>query len=602
LHLSSAGHWFVARAFASQLGYSNRVASIKWCDANEGDKHGLEPASAESLRNAIRQKNDLWFRYWRPTNWAFLYGNRQSTASSRDHTNPSRRWFPEELKNALPQLDKAEMRVHEAAQASNQSNARADESNAQADDVAQQARRLLAKKCFVCHGPDRNSEDAKETDLRLDLRDVALKYDAIVPGDAAASELMARITSQDPDSQMPPPGHGKPLTKDEVDVLRRWIQADAIYESHWSFRELKNTPVPEQTDARSSGHPIDAFIRQRLQKNDVRPSRKADKRTLIRRVYADAIGMPPSPKEFKRFMDDPASDAYEQLVDRVLENQHFGERWARHWLDVARFAESGGFELDGMRPNAYQFRDFVIKAFNDDLPYNQFVQWQIAGDEFAPDNIEALKATGFLGCGVRNAVITKNQVEKERYDELDDILSTTMTAMLGLSVGCARCHDHKYDPITSNDYYRLLSTFTTTVRAEIVVTQPSPEVDEALEVFERDHRKPVARLADYEKESRNSESYTTPVIEHQPLVLGPWQSTGPSTRRLVTLLDTIQFSRPRRRSVPNLILTRRGVPGRNLSTEPAIAFPKATAFSSSTVRSPLNRQPQRSFHSALTTP
>ncbi|MCP4886227.1 MAG: DUF1549 domain-containing protein, partial [Planctomycetaceae bacterium] len=194
---------------------------------------------------------------------------------------------------------------------------------------------------------------------------------------------------------------------------------------------------------------------------------------------------------------------------------------------VARFAESGGFELDGDRPNAYHFRDFVIKAFNDDLPYNQFVQWQIAGDEYEPDNIEALKATGFLGCGVRNAVITKNQVEKERYDELDDILSTTMTAMLGLSVGCARCHDHKYDPITSTDYYRLLSTFTTTVRAEIVATQPSADLDQQLEVFERDHKKLVARLADYEMESRNSEPYTSPTIEHQPLVLSPWQSTGP---------------------------------------------------------------------------
>jgi mono/diheme cytochrome c family protein len=400
-------------------------------------------------------------------------------------------------------------------------------SPARAADVAQQARRLLAKKCFVCHGPDRNSEDAKETDLRLDLRNVALEYEAIVPGDAAASELMARITSQDPDSQMPPPGHGKPLSKDEVNVLSRWIQAGAVYESHWSFRELQETPVPERTDARPSGNPIDAFIWKRLRKNGLKPSQSADKRTLVRRVYADAIGMPPSPEEFKRYMNDPADDAYEQLIDRVLENQHFGERWARHWLDVARFAESGGFELDGMRPNAYQFRDFVIKAFNDDLPYNQFVQWQIAGDEFAPDNIEALKATGFLGCGVRNAVITKNQVEKERYDELDDILSTTMTAMLGLSVGCARCHDHKYDPITSNDYYRLLSTFTTTVRAEIVVTQPSAEVAEALEVFERDHQKLVARLGDYEKESRNSESYTNPVSEYLPLVLSPWQSTGP---------------------------------------------------------------------------
>jgi mono/diheme cytochrome c family protein len=400
-------------------------------------------------------------------------------------------------------------------------------SHARADDVAWQARHLLAQRCFVCHGPDRNSEDAKETDLRLDLREVALEYDALVPGDAAASELMTRVTSRDSDSQMPPPGHGKPLSKDEIEVLRRWIAAGAIYESHWSFRKLQETQVPERPGRRSTGNPIDAFVLKRLGEKGIQPSPKADKRTLIRRVYADAIGMPPSPEEFQRFVDDPAPDAYEQLVDRALKNRHFGERWAPHWLDVARFAESGGFELDGIRPHAYQFRDFVIKAFNDDLPYNHFVQWQIAGDEFAPDNIEALKATGFLGCGVRNAVITKNQVEKERYDELDDILSTTMTSMLGLSVGCARCHDHKYDPITSNDYYRLLSTFTTTVRAEITVTQPSAEMDKALGVFEREHKRLVARLADYEKESRNSKSYTNPTIQHQPLLLSPWQSTGP---------------------------------------------------------------------------
>ncbi|MDB4671428.1 PSD1 and planctomycete cytochrome C domain-containing protein [Pirellulaceae bacterium] len=400
-------------------------------------------------------------------------------------------------------------------------------SQARADDIARQARHLLAQKCFLCHGPDRNSEDAQETDLRLDLREVALEYEALVAGDVAASEMMTRVTSQDPDSQMPPPDHGEPLSQAEVDVLRRWIQAGAVYETHWSFRKLQKTQIPQGTDRRSSGNPIDAFVLKRLGEKSIQPSQKADKRTLIRRVYADAIGMPPSPEEFQRFMDDPAPDAYQQLVDRVLENQHFGERWAQHWLDVARFAESGGFELDGMRPNAYQFRDFVIKAFNDDLPYNQFVQWQIAGDEFAPDNIEALKATGFLGCGVRNAVITKNQVEKERYDELDDILSATMTSMLGLSVGCARCHDHKYDPITSDDYYRLLSTFATTVRAEITVTQPSAEIDKALEVFERDHQKLVAKLADYEKESRNSQSYTNPAIKHQPLILSSWQSTGP---------------------------------------------------------------------------
>ena len=400
-------------------------------------------------------------------------------------------------------------------------------SHARADDVASQARHLLAQNCFVCHGPDRKSEDAKETELRLDLREVALEYDALVPGDASASEMMTRVTSQDPDLQMPPLGHGEPLSKDEVNVLRRWIETGAVYESHWSFRKLTETPVPKRMDKRSPGNPIDAFVHKRLNEKSLQQSPKADKHTLIRRVYADAIGMPPSPEKFKRFMDDPAKDAYEQLVDRVLKSSHFGERWARHWLDVSRFAESGGFELDGMRSNAYQFRDFVIKAFNDDLPYNQFVQWQIAGDEFAPENIEALKATGFLGCGVRNAVITKNQVEKERYDELDDILSTTMTSMLGLSVGCARCHDHKYDPITSNDYYRLLSTFATTVRAEITVTQSSAEIDKAIEVFERKHRGLVAKLVNYEKESLNSESYTNPAINHEPLILGPWQSTEP---------------------------------------------------------------------------
>ncbi|MDB4624654.1 PSD1 and planctomycete cytochrome C domain-containing protein [Rubripirellula sp.] len=401
------------------------------------------------------------------------------------------------------------------------------ESHAEGDAIARQALRLVAKRCFVCHGPDRGSEDAQATDLRLDVRKVALEFNALVPGDSGASELMTRVASNDPDSQMPPPGHGEKLTAKEVKLLGRWIESGAVYESHWSFRNLQETQIPGGLENLSSGNPIDAFVRKRLEERHIQHSQMADKRTLIRRVHAVAIGMPPSTEDFRRFMDDPRPDSYEQLVDRVLDNQHFGERWARHWLDVARFAESGGFELDGMRPNAYQFRDFVIKAFNDDLPYNQFVQWQIAGDEFAPDNIEALKATGFLGCGVRNAVITKNQVEKERYDELDDILSTTMTSMLGLSIGCARCHDHKYDPISSDDYYRLLSTFATTVRAEIAVRTPSVETDRAVEAFERTHRKLIANLSDYENQLRNGERYRDSAIGNQPLVLSPWKSTGP---------------------------------------------------------------------------
>ncbi|MFT5497253.1 MAG: hypothetical protein ACI9TH_002659, partial [Kiritimatiellia bacterium] len=304
---------------------------------------------------------------------------------------------------------------------------------------------------------------------------------------------------------------------DEREADREITDADRAF---WSFRTIEKTPVPP-----GSQNPVDAFIHDRLEHYKLQVSPRSDKRTLMRRVYADGIGMPPSPDERARFMDDPAEDAYEKLVDRVLASPHFGERWARHWLDVARFAESGGFELDGDRPHAYQYRDFVIKAFNDDLPYDKFVQWQIAGDEFAPDNREALKATGFLGCGVRNAVITKNQVEKERYDELDDILGTTGVAMLGLSISCARCHDHKYDPINAIDYYRMLSTFTTTVRSEISHAEPSEEVDKALELFDREHQELVGALTRHE--SKMVAGYTDQAIDHQPLELSPWQAAEP---------------------------------------------------------------------------
>ncbi len=163
-----------------------------------------------------------------------------------------------------------------------------------------------------------------------------------------------------------------------------------------------------------------------------------------------------------------------RLIDQLLASPHYGERWARHWLDLARFAESHGFEHDYDRPTAYHYRDFVIKALNQDLPYDTFVKWQIAGDEFAPDNPLALTATGFLAAGVHSTQITANQVEKERYDELDDMRSHHRHGMLGLTIGCARCHDHKFDPIPTQDYYRLLSTFTTTVRTDSISTSTRP--------------------------------------------------------------------------------------------------------------------------------
>jgi hypothetical protein len=232
----------------------------------------------------------------------------------------------------------------------------------------------------------------------------------------------------------------------------------------------------------------------------VSPNPKVEKEQLIRRVYFDLIGLPPGSEDIRQFLSDPAPDGYEHLVDRLLNSQHFGERWARHWLDLARFAESHGFEHDYDRPSAYHYRDFVIQALNQDLPYDTFVKWQLAGDEYAPDNNLALTATGYLAAGVHSTQITKNEVEKHRYDEMDDMLATIGTSMLGLTFGCARCHDHKFDPIPQADYYRMLSTFTTTVRSEIDLDLDPAWYRKAKTEFEKEHAPYADRLKKYETE------------------------------------------------------------------------------------------------------
>jgi hypothetical protein len=215
--------------------------------------------------------------------------------------------------------------------------------------------------------------------------------------------------------------------------------------------------------------PIDRFILAGLTARGLRPNAPADRRTLLRRAYFDLLGLPPAPAEVDAFLDESDALAYERLLDRLLASPHYGERWARHWMDVARFAESHGYEQDYDRPYAYHYRDFLIRALNEDMPYDQFVRWQIAGDELAPDEPRALAATGFLGGGVFPTQLTEAEFELARYDEQDDMTATTGLAFLGLSIGCARCHDHKFDPIPSQDYYRLAATFTTTIRSEIDV-------------------------------------------------------------------------------------------------------------------------------------
>jgi hypothetical protein len=299
---------------------------------------------------------------------------------------------------------------------------------------------------------------------------------------------------------MPPAGNKK-LEQKELAALARWIDLGAPYDrpliarpdgtrpkglvvsaedrSFWSFRPLKRAPLPTVKSTAWAGNPIDRFLLAKMEAKGLTPTREADRRTLIRRASFDLVGLPPTPEEVAAFVDDPAPLAYEKLINRLLASPHHGERWARHWLDVARFAESHGFEHDYDRPTAYPYRDFVIKALNLDLPYDTFTRWQLAGDEIEPSYPLALTATGFLGAGVHSTQITAATVEKERYDELDDIVRTMGTAMLGLTVGCARCHDHKYDPVPVRDYYRLVATFTRTVRTDVEIDLDSALAEDA---------------------------------------------------------------------------------------------------------------------------
>jgi cytochrome c553 len=357
---------------------------------------------------------------------------------------------------------------------------------ADADGVAffeAKVRPILVDKCYRCHSAEaKKLKGGLYLDSRAGLLTGGDTGPAIVPGDAERSLLIKAVRYGDPDLQMPPKER---LPPEAVAALAAWIARGApdprtappagakkgvdyaAAREHWAYRPLATPALPAVKDAAWARTPIDRFVLARLEAAGLKPAPPASRRALIRRLSFDLAGLPPSPEEVDAFIADPAPDAVERLVDGLLASPAFGERWARHWLDLARFAESHGYEQDYDRPFAYHYRDFVIQAFDRDLPYDTFVSWQLAGDELAPDDNLAMMATGFIAAGVWPTQITKNEVEKARYDALDDMLSTTFTAMLGTTVGCARCHDHKYDPISQRDYYRLLSTFTTTVRSEV---------------------------------------------------------------------------------------------------------------------------------------
>ena len=320
-------------------------------------------------------------------------------------------------------------------------------------------RPILSQTCFQCHGPDEKKRDA---DLRLDTLEGATRdlggYAAIAPGHPEKSALLERITSHDKTEVMPPPKSKKPpLQPEEIELLRRWISEGAHYTGHWALQPLAKNAPPEVQQSDWVRNEIDRFVLQKLERQGVAPSPEAPKAVLLRRLSLDLTGIPPSPEETAAFLADLQPDAYERAVDRLLASPHYGERWGRHWLDQARYADSNGYSIDGAR-DMWPYRDWVIRALNEDMPFDRFTVEQIAGDLLPKATKSQIIASAFH----RNSMINQeggSNPEQFRNEAVVDRVNTTGTVWLGLTVGCAQCHSHKYDPISHQEYFRLFAFF-----------------------------------------------------------------------------------------------------------------------------------------------
>ena len=342
---------------------------------------------------------------------------------------------------------------------------------------------ILQKNCFACHGA------AKTSGLDLRTSESMLSGGAhgavIVPSDPEQSRLYKQITHV-AEPAMPP---GKKLSDDDIDTLRIWIEGGAAYpkidvkeadaaakaamakaeerpitpeeRNYWAFRPVKTVAPLKASEAAWNANPIDAFALAAMKSKGLKPSPRADKRTLVRRAYLDLTGLPPTPEEVDAFVKDMSADAWPKLIDKLLASPHYGERWARHWMDLARYADSDGFEFDKDRPEAWRYRDYLVKSFNDDKPYDRFIKEQLAGDEYVTKDMqpeaarESIIATGFLRMGPGGG----GGGERGKQDSLDDIVTVSSMTFLGMTVGCARCHNHKFDPIPQKDYYQIQAVF-----------------------------------------------------------------------------------------------------------------------------------------------
>jgi hypothetical protein len=334
-------------------------------------------------------------------------------------------------------------------------------------DFNREIRPILAKKCFACHGPD---EEHREAGLRLDLQEGATaKLEsgavAIVAGDSAKSELVRRVTSADDGERMPPAETGITLTAEQKDLLKRWIDQGASFAPHWSFVKPVRPVISKLDIVSSSASPIDYFVLERLTAAGLKPAPLADRNALIRRLSLDLRGLPPSPDEAAAFVADPAPDAIERLTDRYLADSAYGERWARMWLDLARYADSRGYGSDPLRPNIWRYRDWVIDAFNTNQPFDQFTLEQLAGDLLPNATLEQQVATAFHRNTMTN---TEGGTDDEefRVAAVKDRADTTMQVWMGITLGCAKCHNHKYDPISQREYYSFFAIFNQTADSD----------------------------------------------------------------------------------------------------------------------------------------
>ena len=358
----------------------------------------------------------------------------------------------------------------------------------------QKIRPVLVAHCYACHSQEASTNGKLKAELFLDSREGVTKGGesgpVVVPNKSQESRLIKALRYDG--YEMPPSGK---LPDDVIADFARWIDLGApdprdgtpatpkkreidvqAGREFWSFRPLKETTPPDVAGAVLVKTPVDQFILAKQAELGLEASAPAGKEKLIRRVYYDLVGLPPTPEQVAAFVLDDSPNAFDKVVDGLLQSQHYGERWARHWLDTARFAESGGYEFDGFRPGAYHYRDWVIRSFNADLPYDEFVRMQIAGDKLQP-GMQGAAATGFLVAGPFPGQITSKTEERIRYDQLDDMIMTIGGSMLGLTLGCVRCHDHKYDPIPQQDYYGIAAALGQTAHGPVTL-DPDPAATE----------------------------------------------------------------------------------------------------------------------------